>query len=121
LQVPFNLLQQETAALLATCAVHGVGTLVQSSLCQGWLTEQGVLAARLLLSQPHRVPPTVANDHGHGEDRPVGFGGSGCCSVRSALAAHCCGRMPPLSAPLSLLTAAVECHLLKHKPSHLPC
>ena len=60
LQVPYNLLQQETAALLAICAVQGVGVLVQSSLCQGWLTEQGVIAARLLLSQPHRLPESVS-------------------------------------------------------------
>ena len=59
LQLPYNLLQQETSALLAVCALRGVGTLVQSSLCQGWLTEQGVAAARLLLSAPHRLPPTV--------------------------------------------------------------
>ncbi len=56
LQVPYNLLQQDTAALLATCAIQGVGVLVQSSLCQGWLTEQGVMAARLLLSSPDRLP-----------------------------------------------------------------
>ena len=59
LQVPFNLLQQETSALLAVCSISGVGTLVQSSLCQGWLTEQGVTAARLLLSVPHRVPHAI--------------------------------------------------------------
>ena len=57
--MPFNLLQQENGTLLAMCSVSGVGTLIQSSLCQGWLTAQGVAAARLLLSAPHRVPPTV--------------------------------------------------------------
>ena len=60
LQVPFNLLQQETGTLLAMCAVRGVGTLIQSSVAQGWLTDAGVAAARLLLSAPHRVPPTVS-------------------------------------------------------------
>ena len=67
LQVPFNLLQQETAPLLAICMVRGVGVLVQSALCQGWLTEQGVLAARLLLSQPDRLPPRVVS-HGSAID-----------------------------------------------------
>ena len=67
LQVPYNVLQQENAALLAMCAVRGVGTLIQSSLCQGWLTSQGVAAARLLLAFPQRVPPTVYA-HGHAVD-----------------------------------------------------
>ena len=70
LQVPHNLLQQETGALLAMCAVRGVGTLLQSSLCQGWLTEQGVTAARLLLSMPHRLPCKV-EAHGAAVDFPA--------------------------------------------------
>ena len=59
LQMPYNLLQQENAALLAMCAVRGVGVLVQSCLCQGWLTDAGLTAARLLLSVPHRVTSTI--------------------------------------------------------------
>ena len=44
LQVPYSLLQQENVALLAQCAVARKGVLVQSALCQGWLTDVGVAA-----------------------------------------------------------------------------
>jgi aryl-alcohol dehydrogenase-like predicted oxidoreductase len=59
LQVPFSILQQEHAPLLAQCCVERRGVLAQSVLCQGWLTETGVAAARLLLSAPHRLPARV--------------------------------------------------------------
>jgi aryl-alcohol dehydrogenase-like predicted oxidoreductase len=59
LQVPFSILQQENAPLLAQCAVHRCGTLCQSTLCQGWLTEAGVIAARLLSASPSHIPPTA--------------------------------------------------------------
>ena len=58
------------APLLALCSIRRVGVLVQSSLCQGWLTEQGVQAARLLLDAPHRVPHYVFS-HGSAIDFPA--------------------------------------------------
>ena len=57
IQVSFSCLQQENAALLAQCGVLRKGVLVQSALCQGWLTDVGVAAARLLIAAgPRRVP-----------------------------------------------------------------
>ena len=50
LQVPFNVLQQEHAALIDGCRSAGVGVLAQSVLAQGWLTTQGVGVARALLA-----------------------------------------------------------------------
>jgi hypothetical protein len=62
-QVPFSALQQENAPLLVVCALSGAGTLIQSALCQGWLTDVGVDAARLLLSSPRRVPPRAPSGY----------------------------------------------------------
>ena len=59
LQVPFSVLQQEHGGLLAQCAVMRKGVLVQSALCQGWLTDAGVAAARLLLTNPSHLPDDV--------------------------------------------------------------
>ena len=59
LQVPFSVLQQEHGGLLAQCAVMRKGVLVQSALCQGWLTDAGVAAARLLLTNPSHLPDEV--------------------------------------------------------------
>ena len=66
LQVPFNVLQQEHAALIDGCRSAGVGVLAQSVLAQGWLTTQGVGVARALLAGRADLLP-----------REVGAGGDG--------------------------------------------
>mgnify|MGYP003319806450 CR=1 FL=1 len=57
LQVPFSILQQEHAALLAQCAVLRKGVLVQSALCQGVRAREynaGVWTAAMRRSRTRR-------------------------------------------------------------------
>ena len=63
LQLGFSVLSQELAPLLAQCAVARRGTLIQNVLCQGWLTETGVAAARLLLAAPRSTPRTAPTSY----------------------------------------------------------
>ena len=72
LQVPYSVLQQEHAPLLAVAMLRGAGVLAQSALCQGWLTDAGVAAARLLLHAPARFAPERIRCHAHG-GRVVAF------------------------------------------------
>ena len=64
LQVPYSVLQQEHAPLLAVAMLRGAGVLAQSALCQ-WLTD-GAAAARLLLHAPARFAPERIRCHAHG-------------------------------------------------------
>ena len=72
LQVPFNVLQQEHAALIDGCRSAGVGVLAQSVLAQGWLTTQGVGVARALLAGRADLLPREVGAGGGLADRQRG-------------------------------------------------
>ena len=83
LQVPYSVLQQEHAPLLAMAMLRGAGVLVQSALCQGWLTDAGARAARRApRAARHRVAVRVALAPGCGDT-----GRSTCELLRRVVAA----------------------------------